>query len=81
MSFLGSTSALVLAPDMSVGGMGGIYPPRTSIPPDKTGWGYGNFFHVVNNFSGNLFFYLLAAGEIFGSWGGIYPPTEKCAHV
>jgi hypothetical protein len=21
------------------GGMGGIYPPRTSIPPAKTGWG------------------------------------------
>jgi hypothetical protein len=33
----------------------GVYtlPPRTSIPQAITGWGYGNFIHVVKTFRRN----------------------------
>ena len=72
--------------DMGVGGVWGGYipPPRTFIPPAKTGWGgYGNFFHVVKNFSGEtgdlFFFFCSPQANFLGVGGGIYPPQPEVA--
>jgi hypothetical protein len=61
---------------------GGIYlpPPRTSIPPVKTGWGYCNFFHVVKDFSekpATLFLFCSPQAKFLGVGGYIPPPPPE----
>jgi hypothetical protein len=61
------------------GGVWGVYtPPKTSIPPVKTGWGYGNFFHVVKNFSDEPATFFCFARRRRNFWElGVYIPQRK----
>jgi hypothetical protein len=67
-----------------VWGFGGYIPP---MDLHTSGWGVRQFFPRSNNkLFGETsdFSFLLAAGEIFGSWGGYTPPPpqrKKTCHV
>jgi hypothetical protein len=68
-------------PDMGVG-VWGIYPPK-DLHTSHQNWlrGYGNFFHVVKNFSEKpaTFFFCSPEAKFLGVGGYIPPPpsTEK----
>ena len=76
--FEGKAICISAALTWAWGGYGGISPQGPPYLRPKLAGGYGNFFHVVKNFSEKpaTFFFLLAAGEIFGSLG-VYTPSPQ----
>ena len=65
------------------GGYGGVYTPPKDLHTSGQNWlgGYGNFFHVVKNFSEKpatffFFFFCSPQAKFLGVGGGIYPPSR-----
>jgi hypothetical protein len=61
-------------------GVGGYIPPKDLYTFGQNWFGgLWQFFPRTKKLfrETSYLFFLLAAGEIFGSWGGIYPPNEK----
>jgi hypothetical protein len=67
---------------MGVRGVGGINPPpRTSIPPAKTGWGVWQFFPRSKKLFGDTgdFFFCSPQAKFLGVGGYIPPPQPEVA--
>jgi hypothetical protein len=65
-------------------GYGGIYhPPKDLHTSDQNWLGVWQFFSRSKKLFGETgyLFFLLAVGEIFGSWGVYTPQRKKRAHV